>query len=406
MAFPAFATPASGATNSSNTTTHTCALPTNSSGDLLVVIISQQYNLGNGPGSFTPPAGWTEIADDSNGSSVGSCTIAKISTGGETQVVVTSSLTGRGAYFAFAVTGAYSTVADGIAAGTASFATGSTTPDPPSVTAPWGSADNLFLCYYGVPDTSTTVTSYPTNYTYFTGRALGSFGVQICAAARQLAAASDNPPQFVKDGTTTGQRVAQTLVIRPAATGGDTQAPTTPGSPGSSAIHATTIDWTWTASTDNVGVTGYEIRLNGGSAVNVGNVLTVQSTGLTQNTQYAFEVRAYDAANNKSAWTTPINRTTLNKRITYTLKNAGGTPRANLTGLKIAVWDALPGSSMGAPVLQTASGITDGSGTGTLNINNSSQAVGQAVVFGVTNSDGNPANAHDGTFTVLTVGEG
>ena len=56
------------------------------------------------------------------------------------------------------------------------------------------------------------------------------------------------------------------------------------------------------ASKDNVGVTGYEIFVNGKSIGTVkDDVLTAEIAKLTPKTEYTIEVVAYDAAGNKSA---------------------------------------------------------------------------------------------------------
>jgi YD repeat-containing protein len=82
----------------------------------------------------------------------------------------------------------------------------------------------------------------------------------------------------------------------------DTTAPGAPGVPTISAITATTATATWTAATDNIGVASYEWSTNGGGSWNnVGNVLSVGLTGLTNGTSYTFQVRAKDAANNVGA---------------------------------------------------------------------------------------------------------
>ncbi|MFF1839526.1 cellulase family glycosylhydrolase [Streptomyces sp. NPDC058231] len=93
----------------------------------------------------------------------------------------------------------------------------------------------------------------------------------------------------------------------------DTQAPSTAGTPTASAVAATSVTLTWTAATDNVGVTGYDIvRVSGGSETTVAasatNTATV--TGLTADTAYAFAVYARDAAGNRSARSATVNVTT------------------------------------------------------------------------------------------------
>ncbi len=80
----------------------------------------------------------------------------------------------------------------------------------------------------------------------------------------------------------------------------DTQAPTTPTNLTTSNISQTSLTLNWTAATDNVGVTAYEVY-QGTTLVSgnvVGNSFTV--TGLTCNTLYNFTVKAKDAAGNSS----------------------------------------------------------------------------------------------------------
>lgn len=66
----------------------------------------------------------------------------------------------------------------------------------------------------------------------------------------------------------------------------------------------------WNASTDNVGVSGYKVRIvrrssgrpiTGYSSRDVGNVLTHRVRGLSAGVSYCATVRAYDAAQNISA---------------------------------------------------------------------------------------------------------
>ena len=90
----------------------------------------------------------------------------------------------------------------------------------------------------------------------------------------------------------------------------DTQAPSDPTNLSSSNITQTTVDLSWTASTDNVGVTGYDIFRDG---TNMGTVTgnSAQITGLSASTSYNFYVTAHDAAGNISGNSNTINITTL-----------------------------------------------------------------------------------------------
>ena len=95
-----------------------------------------------------------------------------------------------------------------------------------------------------------------------------------------------------------------------AASGPDTQAPSAPTNLSASNTTQTTTDLSWTASTDNVGVTGYNIFVNGvNTATSATNSYAL--TGLTAATTYSIYVTAYDAAGNNSGASNTINVTTL-----------------------------------------------------------------------------------------------
>lgn len=81
----------------------------------------------------------------------------------------------------------------------------------------------------------------------------------------------------------------------------DTQAPTAPGRPTVSAITATGAKLTWSASSDNVGVTGYTVRNAAGTTIATATGTTVTLTGLTPSTAYSVTVVARDAAGNASS---------------------------------------------------------------------------------------------------------
>lgn len=89
----------------------------------------------------------------------------------------------------------------------------------------------------------------------------------------------------------------------------DVTAPTVPTNLAVTDVMADAVRLTWTPSTDNVGVTGYEIFANG---VSKGTFAGPNSlvTGLSQLTSYTFTVRARDAAGNWSAQTSGVSATT------------------------------------------------------------------------------------------------
>jgi len=102
---------------------------------------------------------------------------------------------------------------------------------------------------------------------------------------------------------------AQSTVANVTTPSGDTQAPSVPTNLAATATSATSVNLTWTASTDNVGVTGYKIY-RGGTQVGTSATTSFSNTGLTQLTTYTYTVSAYDAAGNNSAQSTSANATT------------------------------------------------------------------------------------------------
>ncbi|MCC5578497.1 discoidin domain-containing protein [Microtetraspora sp. AC03309] len=89
---------------------------------------------------------------------------------------------------------------------------------------------------------------------------------------------------------------------------GDTEAPTAPGNLAYTQPTDGQIKLTWTASTDNVGVTGYDIYANNTLRGSVaGNVLTYTDTQPATAT-VSYYVRAKDAAGNQSPASTTVTR--------------------------------------------------------------------------------------------------
>ena len=95
----------------------------------------------------------------------------------------------------------------------------------------------------------------------------------------------------------------------------DTQPPTAPTNL-STVASTTQIALVWTASTDNVGVSGYQVeRCQGVGCSSFAQVAalagtTYNDTGLTAGTSYSYRVRATDAAGNLSSYSNVTSATT------------------------------------------------------------------------------------------------
>jgi chitodextrinase len=91
--------------------------------------------------------------------------------------------------------------------------------------------------------------------------------------------------------------------------GADTSPPSRPMNLVASGVTASQVTVSWQASTDNVGVAGYRVYRNG-SLIGTVTTTSYTSTGLTANTTYSFTVAAFDAAQNSSAQSSPLQVTT------------------------------------------------------------------------------------------------
>ena len=98
--------------------------------------------------------------------------------------------------------------------------------------------------------------------------------------------------------------------------GPDTTSPTVPTNVTATAGSSTQITVSWTASSDNIGVTGYRIEQCQGSGctafAEIGTATTTSysNTGLAAATSYSYRVRATDAAGNMSGYSAIASATT------------------------------------------------------------------------------------------------
>lgn len=89
----------------------------------------------------------------------------------------------------------------------------------------------------------------------------------------------------------------------------DIIAPSVPTNLTAGGTTSSSITVSWTASTDTIGVTNYQVRVNGSTTYTTATT-SYTVTGLTAATEYSIDVRAGDAAGNWSAWCTAITPTT------------------------------------------------------------------------------------------------
>ena len=89
----------------------------------------------------------------------------------------------------------------------------------------------------------------------------------------------------------------------------DAQVPTTPANLVASGTTSNSVTLSWTASTDNTGVSGYNIYMNSALKTTATSTTTT-ITGLTASTAFSFFVKAKDAAGNISGASNTVNVTT------------------------------------------------------------------------------------------------
>ncbi|MGH9573097.1 MAG: LamG-like jellyroll fold domain-containing protein [Candidatus Acidiferrales bacterium] len=127
--------------------------------------------------------------------------------------------------------------------------------------------------------------------------------------------ASGTFPITITANNGVGSPASQSFILT--VSGSDTQAPTTPTNFTATAISGSQINLSWTASTDNVAVTGYLVeRCAGVGCSNFARTLTVpgttySDTGLVPTTSYTYHVKATDAAGNFSLYSNTAGATTL-----------------------------------------------------------------------------------------------
>lgn len=89
----------------------------------------------------------------------------------------------------------------------------------------------------------------------------------------------------------------------------DTTAPSVPTGLSANALSTSQVNLSWTASTDNIAVTGYKIFRNG-AQIGTSLATSYADTNLSASTQYTYTVSAYDSAGNNSSQSSSVSATT------------------------------------------------------------------------------------------------
>ena len=156
--------------------------------------------------------------------------------------------------------------------------------DQSSLTLTWdASSDNVAVVGYDVSLNGSRVNSVPQTSYRFTGLSCGTsytLGVAALDAA--------------------GNRSTVSTLTTATAACPDTTPPSAPSNLQVSVSDQSSLTLTWSASSDNVAVVGYDVSLNG-SRVNSVSQTSYRFTGLTCGTSHTLGVAAFDAAGNHSS---------------------------------------------------------------------------------------------------------
>ena len=201
MGYPTVRNITSGTTG--NATSFSVPLPTSSSGDLLLMILSI-----DGGNTFSAVSGWTQLAQSNAGGANCLGVWYKTATGSDTSPTVSWSAKEQGTYAVIAyTTGTYtgtpevSTVASGTSAN----------PTSASITPSWGTTyDTRFISLIGT-DATTVVTVNPTNYTVQIDVEGSGQAASISSSSRNLNASSEYPGAYTMN--ISEQWIAYTIAL-------------------------------------------------------------------------------------------------------------------------------------------------------------------------------------------------
>jgi hypothetical protein len=165
---------------------------------------------------------------------------------------------------------------------------------PGQVVLTWGaSSDNVGVTGYDIYANNALLTSVP-------GSALTYTDTEPVSATVTY---------FVRAHDAAGNQSANSNSVTRQGQSGDTQPPTAPSNLAYTQPQSGQIRLTWGASTDNVGVTAYDIYLNGSLLTSVGGTVLTFTDSQPDTATVSYYVKARDAAGNVSAASNTVTRT-------------------------------------------------------------------------------------------------
>ncbi|WP_374214400.1 discoidin domain-containing protein [Streptomyces sp. Je 1-79] len=168
-----------------------------------------------------------------------------------------------------------------------------TEPASGQVKLTWGaSSDNTGVTGYDIYADNTLLTSVAGNVTTYTDNRPANQTVTYHVRARDAA----------------GNQSANSNTVTRRGDTGDTQAPTTPASLAFTEPASGQVKLTWGASSDNTGVTGYDIYADNTLLTSVAGNVTTYTDNRPANQTVTYHVRARDAAGNQSANSNTVTR--------------------------------------------------------------------------------------------------
>jgi hypothetical protein len=177
----------------------------------------------------------------------------------------------------------------------------------------------------------------------------------------------------------------------------DLQPPSTPGNFRVTGTTSNTVSLAWNASTDDIGVTGYEV-LRGTTLVGSPTGLSFTDTGLTASTAYQYTVRSFDASGKRSTASPTLNATTQPVTQDYSVAASPGTLSV-ARGASGSTSIAISRTNFTGAVTMSASGLPTGV---TVAFNPSAATTGNAVTATFTASSTATLGAATVTLTATS----